>query len=83
MVRFFLPYCKKDTGKSLLAKVLTRIIGEKAVSYLSASNLSGRFDVSNLNGKHLNVCMDLPNKKLSLETIAKIKMITGGDTILC
>lgn len=78
---FFSFIGKKDTGKSLLAKVLTRIIGEKAVSYLSASNLSGRFDVSNLNGKHLNVCMDLPNKKLSLETIAKIKMITGGDTI--
>lgn len=78
---FFSFIGKKDTGKSLLARVLTKIIGEEAVSHLSASDLSGKFDVSNLYKKHLNVCMDLPNKKLSEQTVAKIKMLTGGDTV--
>ena len=78
---FFSFIGKKDTGKSLLARVLTQIIGEEAVSHLSASDLSGKFDVSNLHKKHLNVCMDLPNKALSEQTIAKIKMLTGGDTV--
>ncbi len=78
---FFSFIGKKDTGKSLLARVLTQIIGEEAISHLSASDLSGKFDVSNLHKKHLNVCMDLPNKALSEQTIAKIKMLTGGDTV--
>ena len=51
------------------------------MSHLSASDLSGKFDVSNLHGKHLNVCMDLPNKALSEQTVAKIKMLTEGDTV--
>lgn len=78
---FFAFIGKKDTGKSLLANVLTKIVGEDAVSHLSAQEFSGRFDVAELNGKHLNLCMDLPDRPLSAEAVAKIKSITGGDKI--
>lgn len=78
---FFSFVGKKDTGKSLLANVITRIVGEDAISYLAASDFSGRFDVSELNGKTLNVCMDLPKRPLSAEAVGKIKAITGGDMI--
>lgn len=78
---FFAFIGKKDTGKSLLANIITHIVGEEAVSFLAASDFSGRFDVSEINGKSLNICMDLPNRPLSAEAVGKIKAITGGDMI--
>ncbi|MTK07467.1 MAG: hypothetical protein F8N38_10305 [Hungatella sp.] len=72
---------RKDTGKSLLANIISRIVGENDISYLSANDFSGRFDVSELNGKHLNICMDLPDRALSPDAVGKIKSITGNDVI--
>ncbi|MEY8356762.1 phage/plasmid primase, P4 family [Lachnospiraceae bacterium 54-53] len=72
---------RKDTGKSLLANIISRIVGEESISHLSANDFSGRFDVSELNGKHLNVCMDLPDRALSPDAVGKIKSITGNDVI--
>ncbi|MDR1769411.1 MAG: DUF5906 domain-containing protein [Hungatella sp.] len=72
---------RKDTGKSLLANIISRIVGENDISYLSANDFSGRFDVSELNRKHLNICMDLPDRALSPDAVGKIKSITGNDVI--
>lgn len=78
---FFAFIGEKDTGKSLLAKLFTGLVGSNAVSHLSAEDFSGRFDLGQLNGKLLNVSMDLPNRPLSPETVGKIKSITGNDDI--
>lgn len=76
---FFAFIGQKDTGKSVLDRILSKIVGTESVTHLSASDFSGRFDISNLNGMHLNVCMDLPNKALSPQAVAKIKIITGKE----
>ena len=78
---FFALIGKKDTGKSLFANVLMDIIGKDSISGLSASDFAGRFDVSELNGRHANFCMDLPDKPLPPDAVGKIKSITGGDLI--
>lgn len=79
--KFFAFIGKKDTGKSLFARILTGIIGEDAVSHLSANEFAGRFDSAGLMGKYLNVCMDLPDRPLTVEAVGKIKAITGNDVI--
>ncbi|MFR5601172.1 MAG: phage/plasmid primase, P4 family [Lachnospiraceae bacterium] len=78
---FFDFYGKKDTGKSLQANILAEIIGEDAISNLAAAEFSGRFDVAELNGKHINICMDLPDRPLSPDAVGKIKSITGNDVV--
>lgn len=78
---FFAFVGLKDSGKSLMAHVISNIVGRDAISYLSAHDLSGRFAVSELEGKSLNVCMDLPNRPLSPEIVAIIKASTGNDVM--
>lgn len=79
--KIFFLVGKKDSGKSLFANILTGIVGEDAVSFLSANDFGKQFGLSELAGKHLNVCMDLPDVPISLESVGKIKAITGGDMI--
>lgn len=79
--KFFACIGKKDTGKSLFARILTGIIGEDAVSHLSANEFAGRFDSAGLIDKHLNISMDLPDRPLTAEAVGKIKSITGNDMI--
>lgn len=78
---FFVCIGPKDTGKSLFARVLTEIIGIDSVSFLSAKDFSGRFDVGEIRDKQMNVCMDLPQGAWNVETVGKIKAITGNDII--
>ncbi|MDO5405840.1 MAG: phage/plasmid primase, P4 family [Eubacteriales bacterium] len=77
--RFFAFIGCKNSGKSLLARVITNIIGNDATTHLSPSDFAGRFSLSGLNGKKLNTCMDLPNRALSPEVQAIIKEMTGND----
>lgn len=78
---FFALVGEKDTGKSLFANILTQFFAPDAISTLSATDFAGRFDVQELRGKRLNLCMDLPDVPLSATAAAKIKSITGGDII--
>lgn len=78
---FFALVGEKDTGKSLFADVLTQFFTSDAISTLSAADFAGKFDVQELKGKRLNICMDLPDVPLSAAATAKIKSITGGDII--
>ena len=78
---FFVCIGPKDTGKSLFARVLTDIIGIDSVSFLSAKDFSGRFDVGEIRDKQMNVCMDLPQRAWNVETVGKVKAVTGNDMI--
>ena len=72
---------KKDSGKSLFADILTGILGEESVSTLSVNDFGKQFGLAELMGRHLNICMDLPNVPLSAEAVGRIKSLTGGDLI--
>ena len=78
---FFVLVGEKDTGKSLFANLVTKIIGEAVTKHLSLSDFSGRFALADLQGAHLNVCMDLPDAPLSADAIGRIKSYTGNDGI--
>lgn len=68
---------KKDSGKSLFADILTGILGEESVSTLSVNDFGKQFGLAELMGRHLNICMDLPNVPLSAEAVGRIKSLTG------
>ncbi len=78
---FFAFIGPKDTGKSLLANILTKLYPQTALSFLGTSDFSGRFDVKEIMGKRLNLCMDLPDIALSEAAVGKIKSLTGGDMV--
>lgn len=78
---FFTFVGPKDTGKSLLANILMRFFPETAISLLGATDFSGRFDTAEVEGKRINVCMDLSDAIISSVAVGKIKSLTGGDMI--
>ena len=78
---FFVFFGVKDTGKSLLAKVIEYIVGHEATTHLSLNDFGGRFDVAELCGAHLNICADLPATPISTDSVGKIKAFTGNDGI--
>lgn len=80
--KVFFVFCGvKDSGKSLLANFIVALLGEDAISNLSLNNFGDRFSPAELNGKHLNLCMDLPSTVISAEAMGKLKSYTGGDRI--
>ena len=78
---FFVFVGPKDTGKSLLANLITKIVGEEGTKHLGLADFGGRFDMAELCGAHLNACMDLPVTPLSETAVGKIKSYTGNDGI--
>lgn len=79
--KFFVFSGARDSGKSLLANMLVKLIGQRNTSSLSLYDFNRNFSMCDLIGKHLNVSMDLSNITLSRENIGKIKMLTGEDLI--
>lgn len=79
--KFFVFSGERNSGKSLLANTLIRLVGQTNTSSLSLHDFSKNFGTCDLIGKHLNVSMDLSNTTLSRENIGKIKMLTGDDLI--
>jgi P4 family phage/plasmid primase-like protien len=67
------------TGKSTLINLLEKSIGKENISNLSLQDLNTRFAATNLFGKLLNSCADIPNR--AMEQVDIIKKITGEDSI--
>lgn len=67
------------TGKSTILRLVSYMIGKSNISNLSLQDLNERFSATNLFGKILNSCADIPSK--AMEQIDVIKKITGEDTI--
>lgn len=78
---FFLAGFKPDTGKSVLFNFIQRLFPPEAVSNLPIGDLGGRFESESLLTSRINISLDLPQEPLSSSAIAKIKQITGGDTV--
>lgn len=67
------------TGKSTVINLLEQAVGKNNISSLSLQELNDRFSPTNLFGKLLNSCADIPNR--AMEQVDVIKKITGEDTI--
>lgn len=69
-----------NTGKSVLIRFITALIGEENTSALSIQELQQRFYPAQLYGKLMNACGD--NSALPLNAIENLKKITGNDPIM-
>lgn len=78
---FFVMGTASDSGKSTLAGILQKIVGDSYIAHISTYQLGSRFALGDIHGKTLNFSMDLPKGKLSPVVVSIIKQITGGDVI--
>lgn len=69
-----------NTGKSVLLRFMTSLVGNANTSALSIHELNARFYPAQLYSKLLNACGD--NSALPLSAIENLKKITGGDQIM-
>lgn len=69
-----------NTGKSVLLRFMTSLVGSVNTSALSIHELNARFYPAQLYSKLLNACGD--NSALPLSAIENLKKITGGDQIM-
>lgn len=69
------------TGKSLLIRLIEKMLGSENVSNVALQDLSRRFSTSLLVGMLMNSCADLPPD--SLEDSSVMKKLLGEDTIFC
>ena len=72
---------KKDTGKSLLIRVLSYIIGEENIAHITPNDFSSQFALAELANKRINICSELANVKLTESAVQKMKALTGGDSL--
>jgi len=78
--KFFGFYGRGDTGKSVVLRILSNIIGENNTSGVPLQDLTkknSRFDTASLLSKSINICGDIP--ATPLEDTGVIKMLTGDD----
>lgn len=79
--KFFLLSGVPDSGKSVLGNFIKGFFAKENVSSLDFTRLGDRYSASALPGTYLNMSMDLPNRVISLKTIAMLKMLTGDDDV--
>lgn len=78
---FFLAGFMPNTGKSVLFNFIQKLYPQEAVSNLPVGDLGGRFESETLLHSRINISLDLPQEPLNASTVAKLKQITGGDTV--
>ena len=80
--KFFALYGVGDSGKSVILRVIQKILGSELTSSITLQRLSNpnsQFDTSSLYGKLANIIGDLSSAPLQDTSI--IKMLTGDDVI--
>lgn len=78
---FFVIGTAPDSGKSTLASLIKRLIGEEFVCSVEPNKLHERFALGSTRGKILNLALDIPQGRLCAAAVSKIKAITGNDSI--
>ena len=78
---FFVLGTAPNSGKSILIKLLERLIGEEVVSNSTLHGLDRQFGMANLIGKVLNTFGDLPGGMLKEKAVSCIKALTGDDKV--
>lgn len=75
--RSFIFLGKPHSGKSLLSKLIARLIGEKEVSNIPLHKLSDRFSIAEFSNHRININAEISSCKLN--NIDVFKSIVGGD----
>ncbi len=78
--KFFVLGLASNSGKSLFANFLKKVIAQKNISNVPWDELSETFGLASLVGKVLNLSMDLPDVTISPKAVSRLKMATGLDT---
>lgn len=78
---FFVLGTAPNSGKSVLAAFLQRLVGDDVVSSVSLNDIHNSFALTPLVGEVLNLSMDLNSDYLNGRAVSAIKMLTGGDTV--
>ena len=78
---FFVLGTAKNSGKSILAHLLGRLVGEANVSHVAIHDFGGQFDLAPILNKALNTAMDLDSDIISKKAVSRIKNLTGGDMV--
>lgn len=77
--KFLLLTGGRGTGKSILLKIYSFLLGLNNISNIPLQKLEEKFNAIQLLGKLANICGDLPGT--ALKEVGKIKELTGGDII--
>ncbi len=81
---YFMLVGSSGSGKSQLARFIIHILGQGLVGSIPDIHaLGSRFGLSNIEGKHLLTCLDLPASTLPARAISTLKMLVGDDVISC
>lgn len=70
---------KANTGKSMLLRLLIKIIGEESVTSIPLERLESKFDLDTAVHCRANIVAEVSN--LKLKEARNLKMITGGDQV--
>lgn len=77
--KFFVIGTARDSGKSTLAELIVKLVGEDQMISVEPNKLHERFALGSSRGKILGVSMDIPKGKLCPAAVSKIKAISGLD----
>lgn len=77
---FFVLLGKPGTGKSVILKLLGRVVGEENTTAIPFNRLGSRFNVGRLAGMKLNICTELSGDKL--KNVDIIKAIISAERIM-
>ena len=69
------------TGKSVIGRLIGRFLDSSIVSRVAVNQFDQRFPASTLQGRCLNISMDLPGGKIGANAVALLKQVTGGDEV--
>ena len=78
--KYFLLQGVRDSGKSVLVRVLEGLFNDDAVTGLDISEYGQRFSMASIIGKALCTSADMEGKIIDLTSASKIKQLTGNDT---
>lgn len=77
--KFLIILGTPGSGKSTAIDLLVKAVGSENISCITLQDLNERFAPTELLGKLLNTCADLPKK--ALDQVDMIKRITGEDQV--
>lgn len=76
---FFVLGTAKNSGKSLIGKLIQRLFPPKHVSAIALNDMNKEFSLAPIVGAAVNINMDLPKGRLNNAAVSKVKLLTGGD----
>lgn len=76
---FFVLGTAKNSGKSMLGKLIQRLFLQKHISAIALNDMNKEFSLAPIVGAAVNINMDLPKGRLNSAAVSRVKLLTGGD----